>query len=720
MSRFPYITGIKQSIVNQIQNTSKIEAAGEKPFIQFTNFIDGNNQISYNSYLTYKLDEAVYGANKTVKRFPPVITGLSVTAAGSLGSLRKAKVIVKFASTQDLLEHKNHFRVGNTQLVTWGWLNKNQNFSGDGPQSRAIAEKIVNNINGYIEYTNEFKNNVDFLAGILTNFNMVINSDASVNVEFEISSPSELVAYLEIHKQGKTSSVEAKTEEKGMVEVLQALDIEGRLIESKDKEIRNYVINLKEDRESNLTTFGQTDDSYIQMGYAINSIVNKFRQTTGDAYGVLVNVDIEESIANCHPNMISVTDNVIFPNKTTMGFKDSVDYEGARVIEWDLKNTQPLGPFNFQRDNVGDIFPSDQSITISNNFFQPFKAGYIKNIYLKTQFLKEIAKGSNTVHEYLEKIVSELNIAGAGIYELVVRESFKEKTGQHIYSIVDLTLERDTNNDKVSIPSLELFRDTSRLIEFRANADLPKELATIMMMGGVNANTTTTSRNREMAKYMFETKSPDPILNSVRINNNTVQATLTDSSADRQQTSVTTATEAGGTTQPTTTTDPKSSNPNFKEIWEGFKRANPNLRPITSPIESTRKLVTEAAIYLKLPGANRVKLCASKKYGKAGQPYFAVFTDVSCVKTVYFGENYKRKDALVPISVTMTILGLSGITIGQALELNPTPVPWLDSDMGYWQVTNVEHEVDDTRWTTDVELKFRVRDNKKRDEARNK
>jgi hypothetical protein len=702
MSRFPYITGIKQSIVDQIQNTSKIEAAGEKPFIQFTNFIGGTNTISYNSYLTYDLNKAVYGANKTNQRFPPVITGLSVTAAGSLGSLRKAKVNVRFASSADLELHKNHFHVGNTQLVSWGWLNKNQTFGGN---TKEIAVDVVNNIDGYLKNTNKFDNNVDFLAGILTNFNMVVNSDASVNVEFEISSPSELVAYLEIHKQGKTSSVESKTEEKGMVEVIQALDIEGRLIASKDKEIRNYVINLKEDRESTLMTFGETDDSYIQMGYAINSIVNKFRQTTGGDFGVLVNVDIEESIANCHPNMISVTDNVIFPNKTTMGFKDSVDYDGARVIEIDLNNTQPLGPFNSQRDGIGDIFPSDQSINMNGNFFQPFKAGYIKNIYLKTQFLKDIAKGSNTVHEYLEKIVSELNIAGAGIYELVIRESFKKNTGQQIYSIVDLSLE---TTSKPQIPSLELFRDTSRLIELRANADLPKELATIMMMGGINADTNTTSRNRNMAKDMFKTITPDPILNAVKIRNNTVEATLTDSSADRQQTSVTTAAE-GGTTQTTTTADPKSSNPNFKEIWEGVKRATPGIRILTNPIESASKLVTEAKIYLKLPGANRVKLCGSKKFGKSGQSYFAVFTDVSCVKTVYFGENYKRKDALVPISVKLTILGLSGITIGQALELNPSPVPWLNSTLGYWQVTNVEHEVDDTRWTTDVELKFRVK-----------
>jgi hypothetical protein len=706
MSRFPYITGIKQSIVNQIQDTSKIEAAGEKPFIQFTNFIDGTDTISYNSYLTYDMNKAVYGANKTNQRFPPVITGLTVTAAGSLGSLRKAKVNVRFASSEDLKKHQNHFRVGNTQLVSWGWLNKNQTFGGN---TKEIAIDVVNNIDGYLKRTTEFNNTVDFLAGILTNFNMVVNSDASVNVEFEISSPSELVAYLEIHKQGKTSSVEAKTEEKGMVEVLQALDIEGRLIAAKDKEIRDYVINLKEDRESKLTTFGETDDSYIQMGYAINSIVNKFRQTTGSPYGVLVNVDIEESIANCNKNMISVTDNVIFPNKITMGFKESVDYDGARVIEVDLNNTQPLGPFNFQRDNVGDIFPSDQSINMNGNYFDPFEAGYIKNIYLKTQFLKDIAKGSNTIHEYLEKIVSELNIAGAGIYDLVIRESFKENTGQQIYSIVDLSLERNnvTKGKKIEIPSLELFRDTSRLIELRANADLPKELATIMMMGGVKADTGATSRNKKMAINMFETQ-PDPILKAVKDRNNTIQASLTDSSSGTQQTSVTTAAD-GGTTQTTTTTDPKSSNPNFKAVWEGFKGANPGLGGLVNPVQSARQLVTQAQIYLKLPGANRVKLCASKKFGKAGQPYFAVFTDVSCVKTVYFGPDYKRKDALVPISVTMQILGLSGITIGQALELKPSPVPWLDSTLGYWQVTNVEHEVDDTRWTTDVELKFRVK-----------
>ena len=704
MSRFPYITGIKQSIVDQIKDTSKIEAAGEKPFIQLTNFIEGTNTISYNSYLTYDLKDAVYGSNKTTnQRFPPIITGCSVTAAGSLGSLRKARVNVKFASSGDLLLHAKHFHVGNTQLVSWGWVNKDQKFGGNTKQ---IATDIVNNIDGYIKRTNEFANNVDFLAGILTNFNMKVNDDASVNVEFEISSPSELVAYLEINKQNKKTSIEGKTEEKGMVQVFQALDLEGRLVESKDKEIRNYVINLKEDRLSTWTTFGETDDSYIQMGYALDQILNKARTASGNLSKALIKLDIDESIANCHPNMISVTDNVIFPNSKTMGFKDSVEIEGGRVIEVDLSEAslQKIGPFNTQRPDGGDIFPSVTEINIADNKFSGGNAGYIKNIYLKTQFLIDIAKGADTIHEYLEKVVSELNIAGAGLYELVVRESFKHTTGERIYSIVDLTLEA---NEIPAIPSLELFTNTSRLIDFTATADLPKELATIMMMGGINANTFTTSRNRNMAKNMFNTVMPDPILGRIDVTNNSETATLTDSSVPTTSLTTSTATgTAAGTAQ--TTTNPKSTNPNFNPTWEAAKAVvNSGVIGITP--SNTARLISAAQIYLKLPGANRVKMCASKKYGKQDQSFFVVFTDVSCVKSVYFGPNYKRKDALVPISVKLTILGLSGITIGQALKLDPTPVPWLSSDKGYWQVTNVEHEVDDSRWTTDVELKFRVK-----------
>jgi hypothetical protein len=54
----------------------------------------------------------------------------------------------------------------------------------------------------------------------------------------------------------------------------------------------------------------------------------------------------------------------------------------------------------------------------------------------------------------------------------------------------------------------------------------------------------------------------------------------------------------------------------------------------------------------------------------------------------------------------MTVLGVAGITIGSACKIEPTPAPWLDD--GFWQVTNVEHKVDDAKWETIIEFKYRI------------
>jgi hypothetical protein len=112
-----------------------------------------------------------------------------------------------------------------------------------------------------------------------------------------------------------------------------------------------------------------------------------------------------------------------------------------------------------------------------------------------------------------------------------------------------------------------------------------------------------------------------------------------------------------------------------------------------------------------MPGENRVKFAASTKFGDNGaDPMFGVFKDVSCVKNYVFGKDFKRNNALVPVTVSFTLLGMSGITLGSAIQFSPSPVPWLKG-RGYWQVTSVEHKVDDAQWTTMVECKYRVSNN---------
>ena len=102
-----------------------------------------------------------------------------------------------------------------------------------------------------------------------------------------------------------------------------------------------------------------------------------------------------------------------------MGFGDGKAEDKSRVLTPDIVNTQKLGPFNiegheFPQDNV-NVNIAGKSISISGK-----KAGYIKNIYVYTEFLKNTAKGCDNVNDFVDKVISELNIAGAGLFNLVI------------------------------------------------------------------------------------------------------------------------------------------------------------------------------------------------------------------------------------------------------------------------------------------------------------
>ena len=395
-------------------------------------------------------------------------------------------------------------------------------------------------------------------------------------------------------------------------------------------------------------------------------------------------VDIDDSIAMGHTNMISVSENVLFPNEKTMGFAYSVDEDNARVLTPTFtarlvtttfattapgyvapttvtrteEGTQPFGPFN------GHKFPEDSvkaklghtKISVSKR-----NAGYIKNIYVRIDFLKDAAKGCENVNDFLDKVISELNVAGAGLYDLVRREK-TNGNNKLVYSIVDLNLEQDEAPDPTEI---DLFGGNGRVIDLSMNCDLPKAIVGMMVLDKDDNQV----HDDNPGIRMFKMQKPDPVIGKLP----PPKLVATDKPPE---------------------TDTASG---FSKFWKSTKKFFGGTIP------------TWWSNSFNLPGENRVKFAASTKFGDGGKhPMFGVFKDVSCVKEIYFGKGYERKNALIPISISFTILGVSGITIGSAIKLKQSPVPWLDSTSGYWQVTSVEHKVDDTNWTTIVECKFRV------------
>lgn len=643
MSSFPAITPLIARIGEKIQNTNKETFSGSKPFINLTKFANSEKSINYGSYTAFNLSEAqTYN-----ERFPPIITGLEVGNSGTLGAIRKSKIHIKFASIKQMTAYKDFLLVGNTQMVSWGWVNSSTKFAGNTAE---IAAQIVTNIKNWETQVASYDYDVDMMAGPLVNFDFKINDDATIDCTLELGSPGEIPGFLALNKKEKKTSTEAKTDSDNLVTVYQALNLDGEGTGTDEETVKQYTINFKDDKIDKTSTWGETDAIYVQLGFALNGIVNKFREKSTSTTDVQLILDLEDAIAMAHPNMISVSENFVFPNSTTMGFGDGTTQDQSRVLTPDIVNTQKLGPFNveaheFPQDTV-NVTIAGKSISISGK-----KAGYIKNIYVNTEFLKNTAKGCENINDFVDKVVSELNIAGAGLYNLVRRE-VANKDGKLVYTIADLNLEQD----QVDVTKFSIFTTHSRVTNVNMNCDLPKEMVAMMVI----PSTDIAQHDDNPGIRMFARVYPDPIM-------------------------------ALANKEPAKTT----GKPISGEDTSGF---------LTKAMNWVSTSWSQA---FNLPGENRIKFAKSNKFGDSSKPMFGVFKDVSCAKSIYFPAGYERKNALVPVSVSFTVLGLSGVTIGSALKLTPSPVPWLQ-DTGYWQVTSVEHKVDDTKWETTIECKFRV------------
>ena len=647
MSSFPAISPMKGGIVTKINDTTRVKFSGNKPFIQLTKYANGTNTLNYGSYTGFNLSQ-IQTKNE---RFPAHITGLDVSNSGTLGAIRKAKINVKFSDITQLERYKDFLLIGNTQMVSWGWVKT----ASGASTAIGVAASIVVNIGNWESQVAGANYEVDYMAGPLVNFNFKINSDATIDAELELGSPSEIPGFLALNKKEKTTSTDAKSEGDDIVVVCQGLDLDGKLTGTTEAEIKAHTINFRDDRKDKATTFGESSDTYVQLGFALKAILDKFRPKEGSSNKLELGIDLSNSIAMGHPNMISVSENVVFPNSTTMGFIGGYSEKNARVLTPTLSATQKFGPFNttheFPIDTVNtNIGPA--SVVIPNK-----TAGFIENIYIKTDFLKDSAKGCETVNDFLDKIIAELNVAGVGLYNLARRET-AGKDSKLIYSIVDLNLSH--NVSKAAIPSINLFTNNSRVIDISMNCDMPKEIVASMVI----PNNDVAQPDDNPGIRMFAMQKPDPVMDLLPKTPPVLGGAIADDDTS-----------------------------GFWASIGAFFTLIPSFFSNT----------------FNMPGENRVKFAASTKFGDGGaDPMFGVFKDVSCVKHYVFGSSFTRNNALVPVTISFTLLGMSGITIGSAITFSPSPVPWLTRATGYWQVTSVEHKVDDSKWTTTVECKFRV------------
>lgn len=689
MSRFPFVTGLDDSIVNAITNTDKTKFSGTKSFAFLQCFMDNNNVpggiIGNESYTQFNISHNVNGL---VKKIPPMLKSIEVKTTGNMGAIKMATATIQFSDMDEVKANRGFMFIGKTQLLVWGWSKNRRGTQTNVESGMNTALKAVNILQHNAFVTG---NDFDIFAGILTNFDIKINANLTVDVQVELSSPSDIPAFLALSKNNESvadSSDDKKA--KATIMATQAAKIDP---DTSDAAIfaalKGYTINIE--TEILDWTYGNTDSAYLQLGYVIKTVCNKGKDSTMNG-GMPIDVQIDDAVACARPMMISCSENVIIPSaqipKTddtkTITFGEST----IKTVRLDTANPITFGPFNLAEPFQ---FPTPTDTTLySGVTLKGNEHGHIRNLFLSADFLKEAARGIDNNKEFLEKIIAELNVAGAGLWNLGLRD-IEGPHGFMQYTIVDYNL----SNENDAIPSLNLFSESSTITNIDLNADMPKEVAGQAMLGDEGKASKVQSSTHPVGDFLFKTSAPDAVIGALK------------APAANYKPAHGASTENSGTpAAPAELTFGDKVSLAWNGAVDGAKAA------VGAVVDGAAYVAQQAMAalsgMLNAPGELRVKLNTAPYYSGSESSYFVVVKDAGIVKNLYFPESGgKTSDVLLPTKLTFTTLGVGGFVIGKSVKINE--IPWLTPDKGYWQITDITQKVDDSKWEIDVELRFRVK-----------
>jgi len=716
MSRFPLITPINSKIVNAITNTNKVSFSGTKVFAYLSWFLgDGNYGSGNGGYIgndTYYSFDIVSNYNNKNNRIPAIIKSIDVKTAGNMGAIKKAEVIVQFSSMQHLLENKGILIIGKSQLLVWGWTKKRngsaQNISiGSRGDAITLGQTAFNAKKHKAKVTGE---DYDIHCGILSNFNIKVNADLTTDVTLELTMPSDIPAFLAIEDKYKTSGLEG--EKDGADTALAALA--ARLDPNKQgtaevDNLRQHCINLDVGFWDDFLGQAVSEEPYINFGYIVNQICNKGKDLkAGGTYNI--KLDLSKAVAGGRSVMISASENVIIPAKNLAGVNVGLSSTDSTTV-FTLENNNPVsfgpitlgsGQYEFPESVGGQLYSDDPKST-----YNAFEIGYIKNLFVKVSFISECLKGATNVKEFINRILSEFNIASAGLWDLALRD-LEDDNGYEVFSIVDYNFNQDLNKFSTVLESLNIVSPNSTITNIDLQSDLPKELAAQAMLG-IGNNEDRQNGNNNEAKGLFG----ESVINSV----DPIIGAITDNKKN-----------AGNQVQvPKPNPNYNYKNPTLKQMQGnvnptfGQPSTTTNTQSTTTPNQSTRQKVYApgqfggltfeevASARLELFGVKTDLVVFFKNKGLFNSTediLKVVIKDPGQIRNLYFNKDkIKQMNSLLPMNITITTLGIGGLGIGEAVKI--PYLPWLDN-AGYWQVTDITHKISNNNWETDIQFRFRV------------
>ncbi len=635
----------------------------------------------------------------------PIIESLEINTDGTNNTLKTARINVRCFSLKQFEMFELFFcKAGMHILIEYGdnsaesILNRvmidKRNYDTFVETFKSFTTPSVKQFGEYLEKCRISNGSYDRVAGKLTNYSFSIEQDGTYSVNIEVSQSNEYnlalpKAFLTKYSSFETPNNIPKGFEQWKYKLLNELPgLKKSLIEKlKESDWSNHFYNWGKINETKLDE-SASSEPYLSLQFILEVLMNnpiaegasapEFSFEVPEFKVGVIGLNKKMIPISMHPNMISNSEVVIFPHENLPEFAPDDKTGQIKILNKNLDGR--INGISMIEPNKNEIYLEipdgvDPKLTqkIKVEPKKDFVIGNALNIFVRYREIGEAWEKNYTIQDFLIDILNRIN---ENSYELFRLKLGNLREGGKI-TVLDVLLSSPTDklsNQLDDVRKQYRFKPTtikSNVRDFRFNFELTDQLAAATIFNS--------SKFLASIKYENELKDkkgddglslPKGVYQSIDYSS----FSTADGYYAINQIEYTQITAISDSVQDT---DPKKTNEELDKIKEDIKKS-----------------YNSKTVKFKI---------------KKGDIKTLVFTDKSfIVDTFKLNDNKVRNqyELLTPITVNVTIDGISGITCGETFKIDGIPEQY--NKLGSFQITNTKHVVNNEQgWTTEIEGEYR-------------
>jgi hypothetical protein len=669
------------------------------------------------SQLNYSLNETIVGIDfdgklikvpgETNRRIStPIIESVDIDTDGANNTLKTARINVRCFSLKQLEMFEMFFmKPGMNVLFEYGsniLERKTYPLSKDAGSPKpftSVTQAIIpkndyrtfintfsdyykvdtKNLKEYLKRIESSRGTYDLVAGKVTDYSFSIDANGTYSVMLEVSQGNQMTLAIPINIDEKKSIVPGQSKDKGdelsqyFTQMASDMNLDSTKLKNTIPNARNEFFNWgklnneKKDESANSTP-------YISLRFILTTLINysidggvddgtfQFELPTYKVDGK----DEQIIPIRIHKNLISSSDEVIFPNKSLPKFTG--DKDGNNIVIDDRNridgsingySVEDSRKIAMERANK-DIVINETNTAVDDGL----RNGNALNIFVKYKTVVEAWKKSYTKGDFLEGILDIINANSYGLFRLGYHS---QVTGGKA-TIIDI---KSTNKD---IPT-----DVYRFKPTTINS-IVRDFTFNFEMSNLVAGRTVFNAQRTLIEAYKKTKPEERKIIGLPAN------------AYKEYDSSMFANRDG------------YYSVNLIDL-EALKKTYEDMIDKKTTVKADDDKPAEAKNLSEIIDSKSIKF----KVGKDNLVVL-IYNDLEFIRTQVKSVELNSKSILTPIEVTITISGLSGFSCGEYFHIDG--VPEMYNHIGVFQITNTKHSITPEGWETTLEAGFRIKPSK--------